>query len=361
MDAEPGGRPVVCALSFHADYRCANTGICCSSGWEIAVEQEVELHLTTELRLRPGPLPNGPNGFEAMADPPSGCMSSLRTVESTQACWFRDEPARACAIHRNHGERSLPSACRQFPRVAVLEPRSVAVSLSHYCPTAAGLLFDGAPDFGLVQAPSAFPSDWPFEGLDAREAYSPFLRPGVLLGFDGLRAFEERAITLLSRASLWTALAALRTATEALRSWSVNAGALCDFMADCFLAAEGRDGDHPAMDPRPTLAASLTEGTQVRVCLPEFRPDRPLVSGRIDLALRKYLAARLIASWVMFQGSDLRTVVRYLELCLSTVCLFASARESEEPEIARWTDAIRSADLWILHYCDPERLARNLR
>ncbi|MBX7187379.1 MAG: hypothetical protein K1Y01_19705 [Vicinamibacteria bacterium] len=325
------------------------------------MEEHVEVHLTAELAVRPGPLPNGSNGFQPMSDPPVGCKSSLKTVAATGACWFRDESARACAIHRNHGERSLPSACRQFPRVAVLEPGAVAISLSHYCPTAAGLLFDEAPDFGLVQAPLAFPPDWPFEGLDVREAYSPLLRPGVLLGFDGLQAFEDGAIALLSRAPLWTALAALRTTTESIRSWDVKAGPLHDFVARRFIEAAERPGGSSAADPRPTLVASLTEGTQVRVGLPEFRPDPPLVPGPVDLALRKYLAARLVASWVMFQGSDLRTVVRYLGLCLDTVCLFASAQEPGEPDSTRWAEAIRNADLWILHYCDPERLARNLR
>ena len=52
MGDEAGGGLAVRALSFHADYRCRNTGICCSSGWEIAVEEGVELHLTTELRDR---------------------------------------------------------------------------------------------------------------------------------------------------------------------------------------------------------------------------------------------------------------------------------------------------------------------
>lgn len=350
--------PVVRALSFHSSYRCQNTGVCCSSGWEIAVEEEVQVRLTSLLARSPGRLPNGPNGFRPMPDPPSGCRSSLKVLESTGACWFRDEPERSCAIHRVHGESALPSACRQFPRVCVLEPDCVSVSLTHYCPTAAGLLFDDRADFRLVSAPRAFPADWPFEGLDARGAYSPLLRPGVLLGFDGLRVLEEQAVAGLSRGPLWSALASIETAVERARSWTPDAGPLPGLLPGYFAVG---DGDEPRVaDPRPVLRASLTEGTSPKEELPDFRPGVPTVSALVDSVLRKYLAARLIAAWITFQGNDLRCLTRYLRLCLDTVFLFESARGTEEPEVERWMEAIRDSDLWILHYCDPDLLARNL-
>ena len=31
------------ALSIHAGYECRNTGVCCSSGWDIPVEPEMHL------------------------------------------------------------------------------------------------------------------------------------------------------------------------------------------------------------------------------------------------------------------------------------------------------------------------------
>ena len=350
------------ALSFHSEYHCGNTGICCSSRWEVAVEVEVEVRLVSLLGLGPGKLPNGPDGFRIISEPPAGCRSSLRTADPSGACWFRDEPGRACAIHRNHGESVLPSACRQFPRVCVLEPAVVSVSLSHYCPTAAALLFAGPEEFGLVSDAPAFPPDWPFEGLDARRAYPPFLRPGVLLGFDGLRTFEDRVVTVLSQGTLWPALARIDLAIERARTWTVSAGPMCDHVADSF-ALTGRDPrpDPGTIDPRPLLLATLTRGTQPTAGLPEFRPGPLSLSNLADLALRKYLASRLIAAWITFQGNDLRSVARYLRLCLDTVFLFESARGTAESEAARWRESIRNADLWLLHYCDPDLLARNLR
>jgi Fe-S-cluster containining protein len=358
-------RPSVRTLSFHSEYKCQNTGVCCSSGWEIAVEAEVELHLATRIARYPEALPNGPDGFHAMQGPPAGCRSSLRIVDATGACWFRDEPARACAVHRDHGEAALPSACRQFPRVCVLEAELVSVSLSHYCPTAAGLLFGGARDFGLVTDAWAFPSDWPFEGLDVRGAYPPFLRPGILMSLDGLRAFEDRAVAVLSREPLWRSLAMIESAVESARAWTVDAGPMLELVVESFARDAGDGKDEPRVtDPRPILLAALTEGTRPSVGLPDFRPDPPAVSSLTDLAdlaLRKYLASRLIAAWITFQGNGLRSVGRYLRLCLETVLLFESARAAQESEASRWKEAIRSADLWLLHYCDPELLAQNLR
>jgi hypothetical protein len=297
-----------------------------------------------------------------MPDPPSGCRSSFRIVEATGGCWFRDEPGRSCAIHRDYGEDLLPSACRQFPRVCVLEPDVVSVSLSHYCPTAADLLFGGTETFGLVTAPEAFPPTWPFEGLDARDAYPPFLRPGVLLGFDGLRLSEDHAVGVLSSEPLWSALAIIDSAVESARSWTAEGGPLREWLAESFVRAGGQVTAEPrAADPRPVLLDSLTAGTVPSVTLPPFQTGPLVVSTLADLALRKYLASRLIAAWITFQADDLRSVVKYLRLCLDTVFLFESARPAEESEGTRWKEAIRSADLWILHYGDPDLLARNLR
>jgi hypothetical protein len=240
----------------------------------------------------------------------------------------------------------------------------VSVSLSHYCPTAAASLFRGSEDFGVIAEPGAFPGDWPFEGLDARDAFPPFLRPGVLLGFDGLRSFEDQAVRALTRGEVWSSMAVIEAAIESARSWTVERGALCDLIRSSFPETPPpRNSNSRSADPRPVLLASLTEGTPASFELPDWRPLSPSFSSRVDLVLRKYLAARLIASWITFQADDLRAIARYLRLCLDTVLLFACAhRADQEPcEDTRWKEAVRSADLWILHFCDPDLLARNLR
>jgi len=54
-------------------------------------------------------------------------------------CRFHE--GRLCAIHRQLGPRALPIACRQLPGQALRGGRGTFISLSHFCPTAAGLLF----------------------------------------------------------------------------------------------------------------------------------------------------------------------------------------------------------------------------
>jgi Fe-S-cluster containining protein len=91
-------------------------------------------------------------------------------------CVFLDDPENAgdaptpepgrCRIHAALGHEALPLACRQFPRVTVEDPRGVSVTLSHYCPTAAGLLeLDEPEPFHVMDNPLGFPA--------ARPAVSP--------------------------------------------------------------------------------------------------------------------------------------------------------------------------------------------
>ncbi len=359
-EVEPAKPHRVSSLSFHAGYRCQDTGVCCSSDWEIAVELPVELHLRPRLRDVTQRLPNGPDGFTPMKTPPAGCRSAFRRTDAG-ACWFRDQERRDCAIHREFGGDALASACRQFPRIAVLEPDQVSVSLSHYCPTAAGLLFSPAAPFTLVEGPRAFPSSWPYEGLDARLAWSPLLLPEVLLGSDGLRSLEQQAVALLAEPGVHAGVARFGRAVGRIREWAPSAGPMPRFVADCFEVTSrvSVPGLRPS-DPRPLLQASLPPGATTPG-LPDFAPSEATLSPAVDLALRRYVAARLVAGWILYLANDLSVTAKYLRFCLDVAHLFEGARERSEPETVRWREAIRTADLWILHHCDPELLARNLR
>ena len=66
----------------------------------------------------------------------------------------------------------LPSACRHFPRVYLRDARGDLLTLSHFCPTAASLLFEPGP-VGVIDAPRPLALDEPIEGLDAREVLPP--------------------------------------------------------------------------------------------------------------------------------------------------------------------------------------------
>ena len=169
-------------------------------------------------------------------------------------------------------------------------------------------------------------------------------------------------MTILSDGDVWQSLARIEFVVESVRPWTPEQPPPNELIRGMVGATRPLSSSHSTPgDPRPILRKALTKGTPGDLSLPDHTPVRPHLSDRIDLALRKYLAARLIAGWVSFQADDLRTVVNYLHLCVKTVLMFEGARRSTEREEDRFKEAIRSADLWILHYCDPELLALNLR
>jgi len=360
------------ALSIHADYGCRDSGACCRAGWDIAVEPEIEAGLNAAVAR--GALPADPAWARPLAGLPHGARVVLR-VSPAGECVFH-EP-RACAVHTHLGAQALPSACRQFPRVASLTPLGVSVTLSHYCPTAAGLLFRDEPSLAVVEEPAAFPASWPFEGLDAREAFPPLLRPGVLASWPFLARFEAHAVaTLADGEAPEAALASLAATAERLRAWSVNDGPFDPF-ADVVL---GSPDQAPAASP-----ASLEEAVGAWEQAARFVPDASLLpasprsSWRTDLdrlathvdagwsrlhaPIRRWLAAKAFGSWVALQGDGVRTTVASLRLALGVLRAEASrgcAAAGCELDASLLEEAFRRADLLLLHLVDVQALARGL-
>ena len=59
-------RKPVFSLSIHADYRCRQSGVCCTSGWDVPVE--VPLYRSLDEALSSGRI--APSGIPDEADPP---------------------------------------------------------------------------------------------------------------------------------------------------------------------------------------------------------------------------------------------------------------------------------------------------
>ncbi len=113
-----------------------------------------------------------------------------------------DHGVHACEIHNTAGHAALPITCRMFPRQVLHDPRGTFISLSHYCPTAAGMLFDDDGPVGIVDAPASLTGDGVLDGLDARDVWPPVLRPGVMMDLESYTAWEQRAIELLTRSGI---------------------------------------------------------------------------------------------------------------------------------------------------------------
>ena len=284
-------------LSFHAAYRCRHSGACCRAGWTIPFEPEERERVQT-LRL-------GGDSFTKAGH-------AARHADGT--CTFFEGDSRLCAIHHAAGHAALPVSCRMFPRVVLHDGRGTFISLSHFCPTAAGLLFeagDSWPPVGIVDAPPALTDVGPLDGLDARNVWPPLLRPGVMMDLESYAAWERLGVEVLTREGIApdVSLDALASTTGRIASWSPG-------------------GTAPLLHTVRDAFGTLAPPTAV---LDVHEP-----------ALKRWLAARLFGNWIAYQGDGLQAIVRHLGGCLATFTT-ELARDGSPLE------AIRRSDLLIVH------------
>ena len=79
--------------------------------------------------------------------------------------------------------------------------------------------------------------------------------------------------------------------------------------------------------------------------------------------IRRWLAAKAFASWVALQGEGLRTTVAFLRVALGVLRAEAARGSAEAARVLDadlLLEAIRRADLLLVHLADPEALARRL-
>jgi hypothetical protein len=311
--------------------------------------------------------------FDETATLPDGVAAILRVAPGGECVFFDAEHGRLCSIHRELGESFLPAACRQFPRVVLHDARGVLISLSHYCPTAASMLLS-APSLEVVPAPASLALHGRAEGLDARESLPPLLRPGMLTDAEGYGAWERRALATLARADLDTARAigTIATATRRIQTWRPGRKSLRAAVEDEFDVASPAepDEDLDADIARGRLAlASVPPGLVGASLYDSFPAGCAAVSRwwpELDAVARRYLAARLFGNWIAYHGQGLHAVVEYLRVSLAVLKLEAARQQScLPPGSTSWPwqtliEAVRNADLLLVHLSDPKELARRL-
>ena len=266
-------------LNIHAPYRCQHVGACCRASWTIPFED-----------------------------------GTIAARDARGACTFLDGTNGLCSVHRAGGIHALPVTCRMFPRIVLQDARGTFISLSHFCPTAASLLFDASGDVAIVDAPPALADVGVLDGLDAREAWPPLLRPGVLMDLESYGAWERRALTVLTSGDTAPrdALAALADVTARIAAWTPGSGELLDEV-------------HIGFD---ALGAYVADTSRDRA------------------AVKRWLAARLFGAWIAYQGDGLAATIAYLRSCLQTL-------EGELAVDGATLEAIRRSDLRIVHGSAP--------
>jgi len=333
----------VFSLSVHAHYACGHSGACCTAGWNIPVDP----HLQTQLG------------------------ATILVPDASGTCLFFDRPTRLCRVHRDHGEALLPATCRQFPRRALVDDRGVFVTLSHFCPTAARMLVDDPHPLTIVANPPAFPATRDYDGLDARGAWPPLVRPRVLFDLATYSRWERFVVnTLGGDAAVEDAFATIAHAAENLRAWTHERGTLAAW-TESVLSSTARTGAARALD----CYAPLLEGAYARVCrmvpaglpAPEpqdsvdrvwdvhARPEWPYATR----AVRRYCAAKAFGGWSAYQSRGMRTLIA--EMLVSEQVLRVEAaracQKAERPlDRELLIDAIRASDHLLVHLVDRDAL-----
>jgi hypothetical protein len=81
---------------------------------------------------------------------------------------------------------------------------------------------------------------------------------------------------------------------------------------------------------------------------------------RFDVAMKNYLAARVFANWIAYQGRGLRSIVEWLRTCAALVRHHTSRRALDTgsaPDPADFVEAVRMSDLLLLHVVDTQAFA----
>jgi Fe-S-cluster containining protein len=314
-------------LSTHLPYRCRHSGACCTARWPIPIERDRAA--AVQAAIGEGRV-DEPDGWCRPAPEAPLEIAGVLALRGSGACVFYrptspcSPGAGGCAIHPVR-----PSSCEHFPYVCVVDPRGVHVTLSHFCPTAAGLLFDAAGPARVVEGPPVLSGGRTPEGLDARESLPP--------------AATEAATRLLS----W----------EEVTAWE--------------RALVGRLLEAPGTAEPPRLA----EFARARAAVPApwTWPEAPAASverwhalvrpswGQWAAAIGRYLASKAHASWAMCLGEGPRDVERLVDLARTVLQIEATracVAAGRALDRSLLTHALRRSDLLLMHLANPHRLYR---
>jgi Fe-S-cluster containining protein len=360
----------VFALSIHADYKCRHSGACCTADWDVPVELPVYRSLDERigkglLRVAPDAEPLQP--FVVEPDLPDDAAAMLERTDAGE-CVFFNRGTHLCVVHRDAGEQALPATCRHFPRLSVCDARGTFVTLSHFCPTAASMLFRDDVPLEIVEGPAAFPfAD--YDGLTVRpDDLPPLLSPAMLMDLAAYSAWEQHMVRRCAADVLpEAALATLFSDAARVSTWRPGGISL-----SC--AIEQLPSQVMGAEPHVTLSQSFVRRNEVVASIPDDLKPQPDDGGlatayadyvkpewsTLQRPVNRYLATKAFASWTAYQGKGLMTIVRGLEAALALVRTESSrqCRDARRPlDRDLLLQAFRAADFALNHLAAGEELA----
>jgi hypothetical protein len=366
-------------LSMHVPYVCRDAGACCSSGWPIPLERARVPAIARAIDEHRLQVP--PEWLRHLAHQPADVAGVLAGRDG-QCVFHQRQPSRThglgCAVQDALSHAALPTACQHFPRECLLDDRGVFVTLSHYCPTAASLLVSHEGPLAIVRGPAPIPGGVA-EGFDARGAWPPQLRDGVLMDLSSYSRWEDHAVQWLGGSRNPTGactpestLAMLERQAAALASWQPGDAPLVEAVHACGDDAPSERDSEPDWSTERRLAeladdVSVTEGEHegaVRTT-PDHRAWPGLAREWRDAAavINRWLAAHAFASWTAYQGNGVVVQIRKLRLALAVLrreVLIGCTRDGGPLTTDRLIECVRQADLRIVHLADREQMTRRL-
>jgi hypothetical protein len=223
--------------------------------------------------------------------------------------------------------------------VCLIDQRGVHVTLSHYCPTAASLLFDHQGPIEIVEgSPPVADVEIP-EGLDARESLPPLSSPGKLMSFEEFSAWEREQVQGFNGSRV-----------QRFAGSRVQVQGFSESERDLFEAAR-------AAVPAPLswpAAPDNIERAWSEFVEPVWETFAPVVD--------RYLAARLFASWAAYFGDGTAAVRREVEIASVVLRVEATRQclQAARPlDASLLEQAIRQSDLLLMHYADRNQMCRS--
>lgn len=355
MPVSPAVGEPLRTLAGIAAYRCQHAGSCCRAGWPIPIE---------------------PEPLQVLRSAGWTSEDILGRTADGRCVFHAPSPDGGCRVEATLGVEALPTSCRQFPRLLLADAHGWHLSLSAWCSTVARVLVERAP-----RGPSAtefleithVPADARVhrECLDARDAWPPFLRPGVLAGHAAYEGWEARLLrdglapVLNETCALGAALDQMGRWTDRMARWTPPEGELAVLMTRSPWPAPRTDVpiDTAPLDALRAVATELMSRVPVEWQEPDWpagltdaTDEGPALSQpAAEAAMARHLAVRLVASWVSYQGEGLRSVFASLVStdALTTVALAATATD-RPVTTGLLMSAMRAADWLQLHLLDRE-------
>jgi hypothetical protein len=362
----------VFSLSIHADYRCRHSGQCCSIDWDVPLELPIYRSLNEAVESGRVGVSGAAVGLApfVVASDLSEDAAAIFGRTSQGHCVFFDAGPNLCIVHRDLGADALPSTCRHFPRIALDDPRGTFITLSHFCPTAASMLFREDVPLSIVESPAAFPPG-DYDGLAVGgDDLPPLLHPQMLMDLDGYTAWESHLLALCGELEQLpeSILGTMMRNARLLASWRPGRIRLRD-------AIERLPIETVHARPAVTLDDSLEMYADVIAAVPDDlkpEPDEDHLAGafasyvapawdRFAAPMNRYIAAKSFATWTAYQGRGVATIVRGIEAAVALVRVEAArvCRDAGRPlDDQLLLEAFRAADFALNHLAVGDELAR---